>query len=739
MVKVRADFPVHETGSVDLVAWVARLPNVNSAEHQDGLVATANWLQENTEVVVAEGMNSPFYTGLEMVEILADLSLDAPSLQAAILYRSVREKLVSLEQVQLEFGELVAELIDGVSRMAAITQVTTGRELQVFGQAEAQSETVRKMLVALVDDVRVALIKLAERTCAIRSVKDRPDKRYRVAKEVFDIYAPLAHRLGIGHIKWELEDLSFRYLQPQAYKKIARLLDEKRLSRQQYIDQLKNSIRERLAADDIHADVVGRAKHIYSIWRKMQRKGIGFSQVYDVRAIRILVEDVRQCYAVLGLVHGLWRNIPNEFDDYIANPKDNGYRSLHTAVIGPEGKVVEIQIRTHQMHEESEFGVCAHWLYKGTDAGKQRGDSYEDKITWLRTVLDWHEEGGDGDVADLTEEFSQAQDRVYLFTPKGHAVNLAKGATPLDFAYHIHTEIGHRCRGAKVNGNIVPLNYELKTGERVEILTGNELLPRREWLRRGLGYLNTSRARSKVQHWFRQQAREDNAALGRGLIEKEFKRLALTSVDYKIIADRLNCAQVDDLFANVGAGEIGFSSVLKVAYAVAGLDLPKQEKPKVPAKKDKQAGQFHIRGVGSLVTQVARCCNPLPGEDILGYITVGRGVTVHRQDCSKLLDLQDVEPERIVEVSWTEQQDQSYRVVALIEAYDRRGLLRDITSLFSDYGLNVDSMQTTTDPVTHVANLRLAGDIENIGRLSALFNRVNSLPNVISVNREREG
>ncbi|MGJ8687176.1 MAG: RelA/SpoT family protein, partial [Spongiibacteraceae bacterium] len=529
MVKVREDFPLLDNGSIDVGRWLAELP----LDHNliDNEVMTRAFILAEQCASVTEQRNpapagtpGSFYTALEMVSILADLHLDQDGLIAATLFRAVREGSLSLERLESEFGADVVKLIDGVLGMAAISRVNAGLDTPVLGQLEAQSETIRKMLIALVDDVRVALIKLAERTVAIRAVKNRPDKRYRVAREVFDIYAPLAHRLGIGHIKWELEDLSFRYLQPQSYKKIAKLLDEKRLARQGYIQEVITTLESKLADEHIEAAIAGRAKHIYSIWRKMQRKGIGFSQVYDIRAVRILVPDQKSCYAALGMVHGLWRNIPNEFDDYIANPKENGYRSLHTAVIGPSGMVIEVQIRTFEMHEEAEFGVCSHWMYKGTDKNSKVRSSYDEKIAWLRQVLDWHEESGNSH--DVAEQFSRAQDRVYVFTPDGHVVNLQSGATPLDFAYHIHTEVGNRCRGAKADGRIVPLSYTLKTGERVEILTGKDNQPRRDWLQNNLGYLKTSRARTKVQYWFRQQAKEDNISAGRALLEKEFKRLA---------------------------------------------------------------------------------------------------------------------------------------------------------------------------------------------------------------------
>jgi GTP pyrophosphokinase len=744
MVKVREDFPRLDNGSVDIAAWIARLPMDTQVIQTDEL-QRAFELAERCAALPAqpsghtdEGLSS-FYTALEMVEILADLHLDQDSLIAATLFRAVRENRLSITDLEKEFGRSVAKLVDGVLGMAAISRVNAELDMPVLGQSEAQSETIRKMLVALVDDVRVALIKLAERTSAIRAVKNKPDKRYRVAREVADIYAPLAHRLGIGHIKWELEDLSFRYLQPLAYKKIAKLLDEKRLDRQHYIEDAIDILDKALKADNIQADIAGRAKHIYSIWRKMQRKGIGFSQVYDIRAVRVLVPDAKSCYAALGLVHGLWRNIPNEFDDYIANPKENGYRSLHTAVIGPGGKVLEIQIRTRSMHDEAEFGVCSHWMYKGTDRSAKTTNSYDEKIAWLRQVLDWHEESGSN--SDVAEQFTSTQDRVYVFTPEGHVVTLQNGATPLDFAYHIHTEVGNRCRGAKVNGRIVPLTYTLKTGERVEILTGKESEPRRDWLQSNLGYLKTSRARTKVQHWFRQQAKEDNIIAGRALLDKEFKRLALNSIDFKYLADQMHCASVDDMYASVGAGEISMSQLIRAAYNLAGREDENAQsilRLRPASTKSNDGSQVRISGVGNLMTYFARCCKPLPGEAIAGYITVGRGVSVHRQDCNKLLQLQSVEPQRIITVDWADAQIDTYPVDIELEAYDRQGLLRDITQQLATEKVNVVSLNTITDTANHMATMKIRLEIRDLATLSDVLSRLNGLPNVIGVKRIRE-
>ena len=453
------------------------------------------------------------------------------------------------------------------------------------------------------------------------------------------------------------------------------------------------------------------------------------------------MDEVRDCYAVLGTVHGLWRNIPNEFDDYIANPKENGYRSLHTAVIGPEGKVLEVQIRTHAMHEEAEFGVCAHWQYKGTDKAGDQASSYEDKIAWLRQVLDWQEEM-DASADDVTEQFSRQQDRVYVFTPEGHVVNLAQGSTPLDFAYHIHTEVGHRCRGAKVNGRIVPLTYHLQTGEQVEILTGKENAPRRDWLQPGLGYIRSSRARAKVQQWFKLQAREENVAAGRALIEKMFKRLALTSLDYKTVTRKVGFQAVEDMYAAVGAGAISAQQVLHAAQQLIN-DSNNTGEASAPAnvvstQRPESDGGVVVRGVGKLLTHFARCCKPVPGDAITGYITVGRGVSVHRQDCPKLFQLQDGEPGRIIEVSWGNKPEASYEVDIAIEAFDRPGLLRDITTLLANAKVDLLAVNTRSDRNKNTARMELTLETSGLEELGNVLARINRLPNVLNASRVQE-
>jgi len=746
MVKVRQDHPLAEDGRVDIEAWIARLnySQMQADTSRDELRRAAEVSFSLVDIHLDDDHNwgedfSCFHIGLEMAEILADLQLDQDALVAAILYRAVRENKITLAEVQQQFGDTVSKLVKGVLRMAAISyQRREGEERVLGSQAEEQAEKIRKMLVAMVDDVRVALIKLAERTCAIRSVKTASaERRRQVAREVADIYAPLAHRLGIGHIKWELEDLSFRYLQPEEYKHIAKLLDERRLARQSYIDSVLELLRTELKKANIDGSVAGRAKHIYSIWRKMKRKGIPFSQVYDIRAVRILVPSVRDCYAVLGIVHSLWRNIPHEFDDYIASPKENGYRSLHTAVWGPENKVLEIQIRTSSMHEEAELGVCAHWRYKGTDT-KTAQDSYEQKIAWLRQVLEWHEELG-GDSQQLQEEVRTLdQDRIYVFTPEGHVVDLPRTATPLDFAYKIHTDIGHRCRGAKVNSRIVPLNYHLNNADQVEVITGKLEAPSRDWLNPASGYVNTARARAKIQHWFKQQARDQNIAEGQALLDREFKRLALLDLDFEVLTQKLHFNSLDDLYAAVGASDIGVGSVLSAAQRQ--LDEADPQQPLIPFKAKslakKKDSDFYIEGVGNLLTQIANCCNPVPGDAITGYITLGKGVSIHRQDCSNILQMQADEPQRIIKVEWGNTPQSTYSVDIIIEAYDRYGLLKDITTLLDSERINISAMQTLSDKRKNTVDMQVTAEIRGFDELSRILTKLNQLPNIASARRK---
>ena len=747
MVKVKQGSVTEAGEEVDIPSWVEnvllRSNNVQDDSFRALLSSACEFARSHertlgdAETAWGGGYNS-YLAGLDMAEILADMHLDPEALVAAIVYRSVREAKVDELAVMDAFGENVTSLVSGVRRMAAITAISSQSQETVFGKdREVQAEKLRKLLIAIVDDVRIALIKLAERTVAIRAVKHADaERRKLVAREVSEIYAPLAHRLGIGHLKWELEDLSFRYLQAFDYKYIAKLLDEKRLDRESYIEQVVGIIRDKLKLEDIRADVSGRPKHIYSIWRKMKRKNIGFSEVYDIRAVRILVDSERDCYAALGVVHSLWRHIPHEMDDYIANVKENGYRSLHTAVHGPENRVLEIQIRSHKMHEEAEFGVCSHWRYKKTDAA-DGAHGYEKKIEWLRQVIEWQETDIGVPWEDQLPKGIE-QDRIYVFTPEGHVVDLPPKATPVDFAFRIHTDVGLRCRGAKVNGRIVPLNHALSTADQVQILTANRENPSRDWLNVHLGYITTSKARARLQHWFKLQDRDQNVADGRALLDHEFRRLAMENFDFEALAHSLQQKSLEDLYAAVGAADLGVEKVLDAANRL--FRRQDDDKPVVPivgrATGGARGADVFIDGVGNLLSYIAQCCRPVPGERISGYITLGRGVSIHRQDCNNLLRKLNDEPERVIAVDWAEAPQDLYSAEIGIQAFDRHGLLRDITTLLDRERVNVSAMSTLSDKGKHTVDMSITVEISDLKALSRVLARLSQLPNISSVRRK---
>lgn len=747
MVKVREDQPLLPDGRVDIERWVSHLERNVSLKDRTTMIAACRAAQQCTEEAAKahpawHNIGSCFSVGLEIADILADLHLDQPALMAAILYRGVRRGIMTLEHVERQFGAEIAGLIDGVQRMAAISQQQTSNHR--FDQSN-QQDNLRKMLVTMIDDVRVALIKIAERTAMLRQVReDSREKGQRIAQEVFDIYAPLAHRLGVGQIKWELEDLSFRYLYAADYKSIARQLAEKRLDRDHYIGDVKTTLATLLDEQGIKEyNIDGRAKHIYSIWRKMKRKKIDFSQVYDVRAVRILVPRVADCYTVLGLVHSRWHHVPHEFDDYIANPKPNGYQSLHTAVIGPQHKVLEIQIRTFAMHDDAELGVCAHWRYKGTDLNS-KSSGYEQKIAWMRHVLEWQDEVGE--YRDLKEGLASdiAQDRIYVFTPNGHVIDLPRDATPIDFAYRVHTDIGHRCRGAKVDGRIVPLTYSLSTAQQVEILTASQGGPSRDWLTSSLGYVRTSRARSKIQAWFKHQARDQNVDEGRALLEKEFHRLALEDLDLARLSQAVNYTTPDDMYAAIGAGDLRIGQVLSQAQQLFGDTVDERDDlDKLLTRTRRDNGKtapdsITVLGVGNLKTQMANCCHPVPGDQIAGFITQGRGITIHREDCPNLLQLLRDEPNRIVQVEWGEQQRTTYRVDIEIIAWDRHNLLKDVINVLSNERVNVLGVNTRTDD-DNMARLDITLEVSGLELLGRVCSRIQQLSNVTDVRRMRQG
>ena len=760
MVKVRQQHPQDDADQVDIQRWTNELIQRHEMAESDAkllLHASEFTRRALTDEFDPERLwNSAtgcLNTGLEMAEILAELSLDTAALQAAILYRAIREGRISLDKVRREFGNEVAGLIDKVLRMAVISTISNAEGESVFGHVVGQqANKTREMLVSIIDDIRVPLIKIAERTCAIRAVKTASsDKQIRVAREVVDVYAPLAHRLGLGNLKWELEDLAFRYLQPLDYATVASLLAEKRRDRQAYIAETIRQVEAQLNSLNIEGEVSGRPKHIYSIWSKMQRKNLSFTQVYDIRALRVLVPTVADCYAVLGWMHSRWENLPSEYDDYIAAPKENGYRSLHTAVIGPEEKVLEIQIRTFDMHNAAELGVCAHWRYKGGSV-KSADKSYEEKIEWLRHVLDWSKE------IERKESTAQAQQsvsegRVYVFTPEGHVVDLPVGATPLDFAYYVHTDLGHRCRGAKVNGRIVPLSRALRTGDQVSIITARQGEPSRDWLSASMGYLKTSRARSKVQYWFRKQNQEHNQIEGKKLLERELAQLNISGIDLQKAAQRFNKQGIPGLYAAIGAGDVGVEQVINSLQSRQGknrslgaldsissleaFDSTADEELST-AQRFKSSDVF-IHGVGNLLTQMARCCRPLPGDGIGGYITQGRGISIHRQDCGNFLRLQGAEPQRIIKVEWGGQPQKNYRVKIALDTYDRSGLLLDITKTVDRLGLHIASMtsdaKTRRKRAMNSSHILLALDVPSLDQLSAVLSQLNQIPNVVAARR----
>jgi GTP pyrophosphokinase len=678
-----------------------------------------------------------------IVEILLPLHIDSPPLVAAF-FCNIPPAILSFEALDSVLGSEVAHLVEGVHKLRIVDDYKS--HSHTWQNESEHLEGLRKLLLGMVDDVRVVLIKLAERVQIMRELKNMPDEAQRhVARETMDIFAPLANRMGVWPLKWELEDLSFRFLEPENYKHIAMLLAERRADREHYITDVVGVLQYELAAVDITASIKGRPKHIYSIWRKMKGKSVDFQDLFDVRAVRVLVDNVADCYAVLGLVHSIWHPIRSEFDDYIASPKGNMYQSLHTAVLGPAGKTLEIQIRTFDMHQHSEHGVAAHWGYK--EGGKHK-DAYREKIAWLRQVLEGTEDDTLGD--NLADRFkSEAfQDRVYVLSPHGKVVDMAKGSTPLDFAYHIHTDIGHGYRGAKVNGKIVSISHVLNSGEQVEILTSKKSTPSRDWLNPHLHYFHNASTRTKVRSWFRQQNYDDNVLLGRSLIEKEFHRLAVTDMNVDRLAERFKYSGTGKFLAAVGCGDI---STAQINSRLAEHILPSKSAVKLAAvaqRVSRSAGKsgsaragspaeanVHILGVGDLLTHLARCCKPLPYDAIVGYITRARGVTVHCNDCANLLRLKRQEPERLIEIVWSSEHHQTYVIDIHVKAFDRQGLLRDITDVLTQTQLNVTAVNTLTDPKTHIAQMTLRMDVKDVEQLSQALTRLEQLPNVMAATR----
>ncbi len=720
--------------TVDIGAWLRSVADQRDDGERE-LICRAAELAARAHHGQERASGEPYIShALAVATITDELKLDAEAVAAALLHDVVEDTETGIDTIRDEFGPDVARLVEGVTKMDVIHGFTGASE--DAAHETVRTESLRKMLLAMVEDVRVVLVKLADRLHNMRTLKALPeDKQRRIARETLDIFAPLANRLGVWQLKWELEDLSLRYLNPADYHDIARRLAEKRADREKYIDSFIDQVSRELTRAGIEADVYGRPKHIYSIWNKMHRKEVAFEGIFDVRAIRILTDSVSDCYAALGVVHTLWPHIAGEFDDYIATPKENDYRSIHTAVVGPGGKFVEVQIRTHEMHEHNELGVAAHWRYK---EGARSDQSMERKVAWLRQLLEWRDE-----VADATEFMESVksdvfEDQIYVFTPKGEVVDLPAGATPIDLAYAIHTEVGHRCRGAKINGRIVPLTYRLQNAEQVEILTVKTGGPSRDWLSPHAGYIKTSRARARIQRWFKQEHAGESIASGRQILTRELQRVGLGAVKLEKLAQKMGHDKIDDMLRLLAEGEIKLGRVVAAAQALSGPEKPADAavEPVRRGQRSRRApGEFKIHGVGNLMTHVAACCRPVPGEPIVGFITQGRGVSIHRQDCSNILHQRTDAPHRLVEVQWGTESVEHYPVDIAVTAYDRHGLLRDITNILADEGINVIGVTTNVDKKDHVAHIDLTVEVSGIQTVSRVLSKLHQVSNVTNVER----
>ena len=667
--------------------------------------------------------------GEQIAAIIKPLGLPTRIVAAVHAYPLFREEVLKTKDLENKALSGVSRFIIGLQQLNQFSLPDNWQPGEAL--AIQQSEALRKMLLAVVSDVRLVLVRIAEQLFRLREARNAPRAdQQALAVETREIYAALANRLGVWQLKWELEDLSFRYIDPDTYLGIAKALNEKRTERESFIERMRIQLDNELKANGINADISGRPKHIYSIWRKMQRKDRGLDSLYDIRAVRILVEDVKECYAALGTVHNLWSYIPGEFDDYIANPKENDYRSLHTAVIGPEGKTVEVQIRSHDMHDHAELGVAAHWRYK---EGGQSVAAFDQKIGFLRQLLEPTDDG-----ADLLDQIRDDffEDRVYAVSPKGDVVELPANATPLDFAYHVHTQVGHRCRGAKINGRIVPLTHHVENGDQVEIITGSQAQPSRDWLSPKLGYLAGARARSKVRNWFRLQDRDQHLRQGREILDRELARLSVKDVATDDIAKKLKHKDTEALCVSLGAGDLTSASIATALQNLRGNEMPALKPRRQTKRKQSKRDSVAVTGVGDLLCNFARCCRPVPPEPIIGYITQGRGVSIHRQDCGNFLSLNQRSPERVLETSWGESDEGTYPVDLTLHAFDRSGLIRDITSVLADEDANVVDLKSSTDKESLQVVMLLSLEIRDLPTLSTAITRLEQLPNVVSVRRK---
>lgn len=730
---LKHNLPLFEDGSVNIDAWLKMVSERKDCEVSD-LVQQAASLAR----YIGAGVANPYgesclRQGFEMADILIGLRLDDETIAASLVSSSVQYADFSPEDISEQLGKKVADLVAGANRMDAIHK-SHGRLIE-GGYLSSSIHSLRKMLLAMVGDVRIVLIKLAERLTILRHASPLSDSaKRRLARETIDIYTPLANRLGVAQLKWQLEDFSFRYLEPKKYQEISKSLKQRRVDRDFYVHKMVAEIQNLVENAGVKKfEVYGRAKHIYSIYSKMTRKNLPIEEIFDVIAIRILVPTVEDCYAVLSEVQNQWTLIKKEFDDYIANPKPNGYQSIHTAVVGPDDRVFEVQIRTYEMHNTAELGVAAHWMYK---EGPVKESSYESKIAWLRSVMDWQKELSGRDEEE-SEAFSDIfNDRVYVFTPRGDVIDLPTGATALDFAYHIHSEIGNRCKGVKINEKMVPLTYQLKMGDQVDVITAKNGRPSRDWLNPHRKYLFTSRAKAKVLHWFRMQDYDHNVAEGEDLVNREAKRLGMEITLPEKLIKKMNLQSKKDLFAAVGRGDIGVMTVLN---AMQGQEA----KPEEPAAKEiknkpsrSSSAEVSILGVDNLLTSIARCCKPVPGDEVIGYLTMGRGVSIHRADCSNITKNKKLASERLIEVSWGDAIGENYIVDLKITANDHGGLMRDITALLSSAKVGIVSLNSAVDKSEGLAYISLSIEVDSVNPLDDIIARIKAFPGILAVKRQ---
>ncbi len=715
--------------SISILDILERIPPSGQDDGARTLIERAYTVAKDAHADKKRKSGEPYIQHpLSVALLLSEIGMDTDTIAAGLLHDVVEDTDIGLEELEQTFGTQIANLVDGVTKLDQIEQEQSDRFKNSEALRDAQeSESLRKMFLAMVQDIRVVVIKLADRLHNMRTLDAlKPERRKSFARETMDIFAPLANRLGVWQWKWELEDLSLRHLDPTIYYEIAGHIEERRAERATSIQRHIKVLQKKLDEEGIEAEISGRPKQIHSIYRKMQRKNVPFDQVYDVRGLRVITQTIPDCYRILGIVHGLWNPIPGEFDDYIATPKDNMYQSLHTAVRSGDGKTLEVQIRTGEMHQVAEYGIAAHWRYK---EGGKRDRTFEARIAWLRWLMEWRQELTDaGEFLDAvkTDIF---EDRVYAFTPKGKVIDLPVGAMPIDFAYHIHTEIGHQCRGARVNGKLVGLDYQLKNGDQVEILTSRRPGPSRDWLNPALGYVKTNRARSKIRQWFRRQNREQNIIQGREILERELKRLGFEQFGLEAVAKLFDYEKLEEFLAAIGFGDVNNQQIASKVAEVRGRTKEEEDLLEPPPSFQTVEG-IQVQGTGGLLTRLAKCCNPLPGNEIVGYVTRGRGVTIHRRDCPNILRLDDTD--RLIEVSWGARL-QTFPVIVYITAYDRTKLLSEISTIIGAEDINIAAVRQGVK--NNISIFYITVEVNSIAQLSGVLAKIAKLPNVIEARR----